>query len=174
MKGLVIIPSGDEVVRDHKIYIITLIVSSHIMSNMRRLTPIWDLACFLQAKWYRGIHPRRTKCFAVSKVSLRGGAMLSVKHLFWVGSIFSLDRFGGEKSKPKISSREYVLEVSLEIEARAIGLELGPDPLWWSYRLFGRRKKGIWGGALLNWLTCILNQIKNSINTLKWIEAMQK
>ena len=70
------------------------------------------------------MHPRRTECFAVSNVSLRGGAMLSVKLLFWEVVSFSFDLFGGEPSKSEISSREYVLEAGLEMEVRDIGLEL--------------------------------------------------
>ena len=73
------------------------------------------------------MNPRRTECCAVSKVSLRGGAMLSVKILFWEVVSFSFDLFGGELSKPEISSREYVLEADLEIEARDNGLELGRE-----------------------------------------------
>ena len=70
------------------------------------------------------MHPRKTELFAVSKVSLRGGAMLSVKLLFWEVVSFSFDLFGGEPSKPEISSCEYVLEAGLEIEAQDKGLEV--------------------------------------------------
>ena len=55
---------------------------------------------------------------------MRGKAMLSVKLLFWEVVSFSFDLFGGELSKPKISSREYVLDAGLEIEGRDKGLEL--------------------------------------------------
>ena len=68
--------------------------------------------------------------------------MLSVKRLFWVVVSFSFDRFGGERYKPEISSREYVLEVGLEIEAQKIGLKLEPDCLCLSYKVYGRNKKG--------------------------------
>ena len=59
-----------------------------------------------------------------------------------VGS-FSSDPFGGERYKSEIYLRECVLEVGLEIEAQAIGFELGFDPLWLSYKVYWRRKKEI-------------------------------
>ena len=69
------------------------------------------------------MHPRKTECFAVSKVSLRGGEMLSVNFLFWEVVSFSFDLFGGELSTPEISSREYLLEASLDIESQDKGLK---------------------------------------------------
>ena len=50
--------------------------------------------------------------------------MLSVKLLFWEVVSFSFDLFGGELSKPEISSREYLLEAGLDIESRDKGLKL--------------------------------------------------
>ena len=69
------------------------------------------------------MHPRNTERFAVSKVSLRGGAMLSVNLLFWEVVSFSFDLFGGELSKPEISSCEHLLEAGLDIESRDKGLK---------------------------------------------------
>ena len=40
VEGVVTIPSGGEVVRYHKVYIVALIVSIQTLSNMRWLTPI--------------------------------------------------------------------------------------------------------------------------------------
>ena len=56
---------------------------------------------------------------------------------------FSLDRFGGDQSKPEISLQEYALDVGLKIEAREIRLELVHDSLRLSYKVYGRNEKGI-------------------------------
>ena len=54
---------------------------------------------------------------------------------------FSFIRFGDEQSMSEISSRGYMLKVSLEVEVREIGLKLGPTSLSLSYKVYGRRKK---------------------------------